>query len=91
MKTVNHYFQTIIASGSVKHDLFAFEAEEEAVSFANDNRWIWFDENAFGWNIEIEERDDELTIFEEEDFLPDEEPFEYEPDEDYYYDESEEW
>lgn len=74
MRTVNHYFQTIIASGSVKHELFAFETESEAIQFAEDNRWSWLDENEFWWAIEIEERDDELSFFEEEDFLPDDEP-----------------
>ena len=77
MKTVNHYYEAVIRSRCVKHDLISFETEEEAIRFAEDSRWSWFDENEFEWNIEIEERDDEngVVFFDYEDYFdPDEEP-----------------
>ena len=81
MKEVHDYYQTIIRSRSVKYDLFAFETEEDAISFAEENDWEWYDENEFCWSVEIEERHDENGII-----FFDNEDFEEEPDDDEYPD-----
>lgn len=75
MKELDHYYRVVIKSGSTKEDLFAFETENEAIQWCNDNHWEWMDENEFVWECDIEERNEDIAFFEDEDFInPEDEP-----------------
>ncbi len=78
-------YQTYIESGSVKHKLFTFETEAEALEFCEENRWCWFDENEFEWSLSIEEEEQDVYFPALDDDYDDYGYDDYEYDDDEYF------
>ncbi|WP_407399650.1 hypothetical protein [Treponema sp.] len=50
---IEYVYVVNIVAGSVKYDFCTFDTEKEAETFCAEHNWVWMDDNAFVWDLEI--------------------------------------
>ena len=50
-------------AGTVKHDLIAFNNEDQAIGFCEERDGVFLDENCFEWHLEVDEKSGDTDEF----------------------------